>query len=233
MACPRCGAEDCADLTHRIPCEVFAHILSQLPTGSHELANMNRVSSDARAVVRAIRCADLATVSFPAPALQPEYFAPTGQFGIGFIVRAQIAPTIRQGCNCRCVEYRQFVKGYFKINGAIQQHSLPNGNNLDPERYFLDGPKNCRDVYGYRVTGNKYMLRTAYYSNEPSSDEARPNHDENGCYFFLSDYPHLSSRTTGERLEINLGFRGVFLDKCTNTVLIQQEWTVAGVHTVA
>ena len=124
-----------------------------------------------------------------------------------------------EGCdNCACGEYRQHVKGFFKSNGAAVTHALC-GTNLSSsyqEDCVRSGGRDFK--YGYR----NIRSDTSYFTPSQAT----------GCRFQGYDYPRIEG-TSGDALEIDLGFQGELVDACDgDRQLAVSEWTVKGTGTV-
>jgi len=143
--------------------------------------------------------------------------ASEGKFAAPFRMEASFAPS-GEGCDCHWGEYRQYVKGYLKTNGATYVHQL-HARTLDSsyqEDYWNQGGTWYH--YGYR----NQRFGTSYFDNP---DQAT------GCDFHGYDLPRISG-SSGDTLEINLGFKGQLIDtRDPAHPLASQEWTVSGTGT--
>lgn len=120
---------------------------------------------------------------------------------------------------CATGEYRQYVKGYFKLNGATVTHNLC-GTTLSSS-----WQEDC-GVFG----GNTYKY--GYHSIPFGNSRFTPNQAD-GCHFIGHDAPGFSNLVSGDRPEINLQFKGDLIDTGNgNNVLATSNWSVSGTSTV-
>jgi hypothetical protein len=143
-------------------------------------------------------------------------------FHAPFVMNADFETPIP--CNGICGEYRQFVSGFFSVNGTDLVHALC-GNSLSRTTEYED----CATIggttykYGYHSIG----FATSRFSNP---DQAT------GWTFRGSDAPgfNLTSFSSGDVLDYSLTFRGDLVDACdADRVLSTSTWTAGGSHTVA
>lgn len=125
---------------------------------------------------------------------------------------------------CRCLEYRQYVRGVAKINGGSVSNRFPlPGGHLGPQ--WQEDGRSLEDVlpgfspnYGHRDS----PLNSRNDAYVPSRDE--------GCRYNNYDTPgfRLPLRTwhPGDYLELYLSFRGDVLQ--ANRVLARRYWEVKG-----
>jgi hypothetical protein len=106
------------------------------------------------------------------------------------------------GCDCRCGEYRQFVKGYIKVNGRKQAKPLWGVATLEENVYHEDGDGTSR--YGHRSDPETSIDRFI------NPDRAR------GCSYRGRDMPGLAA-SPGTHLDMALTFKGQTYDVCQNT----------------
>jgi len=140
------------------------------------------------------------------------------KLGVEFDMIGEYSPT-EIPCNCSCGEYRQYVRGEFKKNGATVTHPLC-GTNLDPSNFQEDcARRGGTDYkYGYR----SIPFATSRFTNP---DQAT------GCTFEGFDYPGIRG-TSGDTLEVNLDFYAELVDTCRGATLAGADWSVAGAATV-
>jgi hypothetical protein len=136
-----------------------------------------------------------------------------------FDMVATFVPT-QAGCSSNCGEYRQYVRGQFTRNGAAVAHPLC-GSNLDPTAYQEDCANIGGTTYKYGYHANRFA--TSYFDNPDQAD---------GLTFHGHDGPGISG-SSGDKLSMQLDFRGQLVDACNaNQVLQTAEWSVAGSATV-
>jgi hypothetical protein len=114
-------------------------------------------------------------------------------------------------CDCRCGEYRQYVKGHIRINGRDQVKRLANGAVLEERVYHEDGDPN---PYGYRS------------STGSGNDQFLPDR-VSGCSYRGFDTPGIADIRTGTVLDVALTFKGQTYDVCRNTFGEIHEWSSA------
>jgi Domain of unknown function (DUF4157) len=142
------------------------------------------------------------------------------KLGAKFDMTGDFTPAVPECNNCACGEYRQYVKGAFKVNGTTHTHALC-GTNLSETTMQED----CA-----RVGGTDYKYG---YRNNPFPNSKFTNSDQTtGCRFEGHDEPGLSAGS-GAVLSVDLEFRGELIDTCDgNKVLASSTWTVKGTATV-
>lgn len=141
------------------------------------------------------------------------------KLGTPFVMEAEFSSVSTTG-NPAGGEYRQYVRGEFTRNGSTVTHPLC-GNNLSPTVFHED----CANVGG---TIYKYGYRSIRFGNSyfDNPDQAT------GSTFHGRDYPGITG-SSGDRLTINLDFRGELVDICRNDRVLQTaDWSVAGSATV-
>jgi hypothetical protein len=131
--------------------------------------------------------------------------------------------TTKVPCTCVSGEYRQFVRGFFKINGSALTHALCS-NTLSTTAWNED----CATIGG---TDYKYG-----YHSIPFATSKFTNPDQaTGCTFNGIDFPGIgtASLSSGDRLQIHLEFQGKLVDASSaDTVLVASSWIVDGSGTV-
>ncbi len=115
-------------------------------------------------------------------------------------------------CDCRCGEYRQYVKGRYISNGQPVAKPLWGGAYLEENVYHEDGDgKGHR--YGRRDDGE--------FENDVFDSPDRAS----GCSYKGRDFPSIDGR--GSYVDVLLEFKGQTVDVCTNTFGPIHEWKVA------
>jgi hypothetical protein len=143
----------------------------------------------------------------------------SGELGASFDMTGKFNATVIP-CNCSCGEYRQYVRGYFKNNGTAVSHDLC-ANKLDPTTWHED----CATIGG---TDYKYGYRAQAFATSKFTEPDQAG----GCKFLGKDYPRLGG-STGDKLEVNLEFKGELIDTCNgNKSLASSTWKVVGSATV-
>jgi hypothetical protein len=143
-------------------------------------------------------------------------------FNAPFVNTATFAHGI--GETCTPLEYRQYVKGVFKVNGVVKQHSLCGDDFLSPTTFKQDGCgpgptiKPCT-AYGHRACPAH------------SKDMYVPN-QSTGCGFYMEDEPGFTNISNGNRYELDLSFRGEIINTSTGSIVQTRTWTTKG-QTVA
>ncbi len=122
-------------------------------------------------------------------------------------------------CECRCGEYRQFVKGHFTVNGVTLTKPLFGGANLEDTVYHEDGDGTWRR-YGHRFEAG---FGTDVFNNP---DRAT------GCSYRGRDQPGVSG-PVGTVVDLSLTFKGQTFDGCNNTFGAIHEWTVSFAGSIA
>ncbi len=151
----------------------------------------------------------------------------SGIFGASFSMNSQVRGQGGLPGACvdgECGEYRQFVRGFFRVNGRDVVHRLCS-NTLNSTTFHED----CVTIGG---TNFKYG-----YHSIPFDTSQFTNPDQTtGCTFNGFDHPgfNLSSLNSGDRLEINLEFQGKVVDTCTfgHFTFDFASWKVEGSGTV-
>jgi hypothetical protein len=115
------------------------------------------------------------------------------------------------GCACYCCQFRQFVMGYFVVNGVAQPgRTLAYGNKLSKSVYREDGP----EPYGHRdlpgTAGDRYLTSQSdgcEYKGEDFTGVDVPLSAADGTSWYYEHY-----------------FRSVIIDTCTGSVEMVWEW---------
>ncbi len=121
--------------------------------------------------------------------------------------------------DCMCCEYRQYIRGRFRIRGrdgtwVTLNHLLRFGIPLSPDHFYEDGFPNG-DAYGYRKFNG-------------CSDAFLPPPRLTGFQYRGTDFPGIGGLNPGEAYDIVLHFRGEIVDTCAqNRVLQSSDWTVS------
>jgi hypothetical protein len=145
-----------------------------------------------------------------------------GAFAAPFTMSADFDTPIP--CNGVCGEYRQFVSGFFQMNGVDLVHPLC-GNSLSRTTEYEDcltsGGTNYK--YGYHSLG----FATSRFSN-PDQATGWSYRGEDAPGFVLATIP------SGSVLNMSLSFRGELVDACDRDRRLQPSttWTTGGTYTV-
>lgn len=125
-------------------------------------------------------------------------------------------------------EYRQYVRGYFKVDGHKLTHILCGTVELDEVVYHEDGcgPGHGCTAYGHRTCPNQ--------RGPHAITEYMPSRKKGPDYTML-DTPGLGTANPkpGRVIEFHLEFRGVLLDVRTGKELAAEEWSAGGSHRFA
>ncbi len=137
-------------------------------------------------------------------------------------INAPFAMTARFRDNCACCEFRQYVKGEFKLKGKKVPKLLEPGVLLDKNIFREDGfgavvPAGANPHYGHRDD-----------PNNPVGDRyLNPANRATGCNYAGTDAPGWYNVKNGTAYSIDLTFRGQILDTCNQVTLLPiHEWTV-------
>jgi hypothetical protein len=115
------------------------------------------------------------------------------------------------GCACCCGEYRQFVKGFVKVNGTKQTKALFKGKLLS-EKDWTEDSDDKNHPYGHRDLA------------EAVNDKFIPDR-KSGCLYRGFDTPGIADpAVAGKRVEMVLEFRGQAFDRCHDTARSEQQW---------
>jgi hypothetical protein len=145
----------------------------------------------------------------------------SGKFGASFNMNAQFTTPIP--CTCVSGEYRQFVRGFFKVNGVAQTHALCS-NTMDTSTWNED----CATIGG---TDYKYGYHSIPFATSKFTDPDQAT----GCTFNGFDFPgfKFSAFSSGDKLEMHLEFQGKLVDASSGDAqLAASSWTVEGSTTV-
>ncbi|KAA3606763.1 MAG: hypothetical protein DWQ01_17250 [Planctomycetota bacterium] len=134
--------------------------------------------------------------------------------GQEFLMEARFGAT-----NPECCEYRQYLKGEFKVGGTVLTHNLPGGKKLEKNKYHEDGIRGAtpptNEHYGHRSEGDQDT--TDVYSNP---DRAT------GKNYDGYDFPGITG-TPPFTYSIDLVFKGEIIDVCKcNKVVKSSTWKV-------
>lgn len=123
---------------------------------------------------------------------------------------------------CQCCEYRQYVKGQFKLNGVAVAHVLEPGVLLNLNNFNEDGFGNVVPV------GNNQHYGHRGEANNPVGDRyANPPKRDKGCSYDGWDSPGWYNLDPGDTYVIALDFRGDIIDVCNiNSVVRRKNWAV-------
>jgi len=119
--------------------------------------------------------------------------------------------------NCCCCWYKQEIKGYVHVRRRGTNYwedvgiRLFGGGSLDPDNYQQDSTPSFPG-YGHR------------YGRINIPDDQYLPRRRNGCWYHAGDMPSVRNLSLGDRVVINLWFRGAVIDMCTGQIKWQQEW---------
>jgi hypothetical protein len=144
----------------------------------------------------------------------------TGAMGLQGVVHDYFKMTIdwddtKLECNCGCGEYRQFVKGYVRVNGRRQIKKLYGGATLEENVYHEDTGDDGRP-YGHRE-GTNSSIDKFIDPVEKVSTRATT------CSYRGSDTPGLEG-LSGVHLDMHLVFKGQVYDRCKKSFGKINEW---------
>jgi len=128
-------------------------------------------------------------------------------------------------CCCACCEYRQYVKGEFKLGGVVQDHMLP-GGKLKKAAFQEDGVPAPTGLPGYAAG------QPAFYGHRADAGFANDVYDTpnraTGCKYKGKDAPGIRGyRGPAAKFEAHLEFRGQIIDTCNkNAVRKTADWKV-------
>lgn len=134
---------------------------------------------------------------------------------------------------CAVGEYRQYVRGEFRVNGVVKSHLLADprggpaptmlpapsgpfaGDNFQEDGADLPGPPRVILQYGHRIDtpGNTFT------NNLFTPDRLT------GCTYRGKDQPGRGG-FTGQRVSVNLDFRGQAVDAASGDILDTATWSV-------
>lgn len=145
-----------------------------------------------------------------------------GKLGAAFDMKAQFTADSK---DCSKGEYRQYVKGQFKVNDSVIAHRLCDSTMLEVGTFHEDGcgpsgsnPGPCT-AYGHRDCPDHPYDK---YSPDPRST---------GCTFAGWDEPGVSGNP-GDKLEVDLSFSAYLVNVDTSETLATASWTVKGSATL-
>jgi hypothetical protein len=146
--------------------------------------------------------------------------------GQGFIIRASFSSTGYPSL-CGCAEYRQFVRGSFIRNGKRSEFPLPNpaGGDSVP---LLPRPVPGAADDNFREDGNENNGILFYGHRDAPADRTTLYRADqrSGCRFEGIDSPLLNG-DLGDRLEVDLDFRGVIIDVAAGgEIIAEKRWCV-------
>jgi Domain of unknown function (DUF4157) len=114
-------------------------------------------------------------------------------------------------CACCCGEYRQFVRGFIKINGTKQTKKLFNGKSLSETDWNEDSDE-ANHAYGHRDL------------SEEVNDKFIPDR-KSGCLYRGFDTPGIDDpAVAGKHVEMVLEFKGQTFDRCQKTFGPENLW---------
>ncbi|KRR23330.1 hypothetical protein CQ14_32435 [Bradyrhizobium lablabi] len=121
------------------------------------------------------------------------------------------------GGTCTPGEYRQLVKGTFKVNGTTLDHVLCGQVKLQPNVLNEDGcPSGSCTAYGHRACPQDPI------------DQYLPQRGD-GCDFMMYDAPGFSNISKGKTYSVDLSFEGRLINTAPGgTILISKTWTTTG-----
>ncbi len=122
-------------------------------------------------------------------------------------------------CRCRCCEYRQEIRGFFKINDVDQKI---NGRVLHQDDWREDRTQAepAGRAYGHRLEG----------ANIPADQYIAPPNREEGCKYEGSDSPGVDPIVVTAKtiIEGNLEFKGYIIDVCREGYTIDEKlWDIS------
>ncbi len=156
----------------------------------------------------------------PSPSRVHRLFAVVGRF------EASAYPA-----DCRCGEYRQFVRGTYSRNSQLQKQPLGNPQG-GPPLTLLPRPAQGAAFDNFQedslqrsgsLTNLRYGHRDELPGNVDLSDRYLPDRPT-GCEYRGFDAPFLEGQA-GETYSFDLDFRGVLVDVCNgNEEMVRKEW---------
>lgn len=135
----------------------------------------------------------VATISQPDVVLDPTT-------GLTDVIRDAwfIAYFRHNGC-CNCCEFRQYVRGYFEVNGVAIAPPVPNFNFL----FWNEDQDDAGGMYGHRSQ-----------AGDPG-DRYVPD-QRNGCIYLGRDAPGLYGLSSGDNYFVYCEFADVIIDTCND-----------------
>ena len=236
MPCPRCGKDGCLDPSHQLKPETAQHI-SETPQPSSSVSQQsnnndsnnndsNNNSNNNEVIVANQTVSGEFLDGTPNGDYEAIWNPDRRRLHFPFIVQVQFFPYGEGNGDLRQGQYRQYVRGVFRINGEIQVHSLPLGNSLSSSEYQIDGPKHSRCYYGQREWSGE-MRDSNIYCADLSARKTKYSFNVNGAFFQASDDPAIEGEP-GQVIEIDLEFIGVITDMGTEKTLAKRKWRVRG-----
>jgi hypothetical protein len=165
-----------------------------------------------------------AFTEIPAGNKKPEFYNGNKHFGSKFAMNATFSPDqvdhAQDGYHT--VEYRQYIKGYFKAGSEYLTHKLSETDTMEKDTWHEDGNSpNGYAPYGHRFNN---LARSAYNKYTDNAE---------GSIFEAEDKPSIPVNK-GEKVEMCLDFKGelVETDAKSNIVgnnpLESKTWSVKG-----
>ena len=130
------------------------------------------------------------------------------------------------GGTCGNCEYRQYIKGYFDVNGIRLTHMLPGAANpptyqpgraMSATTYLEDG------LSPYPGFGPHYGHRNEIGA---ADDVYQSPNRATGCQYRGTDFPGISGLRSGDTYDIHLDFKGEAINTAEGTTLRSTTWTV-------
>jgi hypothetical protein len=139
--------------------------------------------------------------------------------GIKFTAPFTTKATFTAGIGETCApgEYRQYVKGTFKVNGMVLDHVLCGSVKLSTSVYLEDGcPSGSCTAYGHRSCP------------QDQYDQYLPQRPD-GCQFSMYDAPGFTNISTPGNYSLDLSFQGKLINTASGgAVLVSGIWTTTG-----
>ena len=220
-------AEDCLDPSHILPTAVFQHALSFLPPR----ANVPQVSKAWNTahwdmLRRGAYPLGPRFLECPTGDLNPGWFEPMKRFHCGFKVKVDFGQFPKE--KLLTLQYRQYVRGQFLLNGKPVPHKLTKNSMLSKHEYQFDGPKGG-DPYGLRSTRDRELQRASTYTH---SFSGRPFYAEDGPLLIVLDDPGIQGEQ-GDTIALDLEFVGQIVAFGDPMIVIARKtWTVKGTYQV-
>jgi hypothetical protein len=126
---------------------------------------------------------------------------------------------------CECCEYRQHVKGELKRGGRAVEFPLGPGDKLEKDTYHEDCVRreptaDYNRCYGHRADRGNDITKTFDTYKNPATRAT-------GCDYEGTDTPGISRTAPGQKVRINVTFKGEIIDVCDgNKVKKSNTWTV-------
>ena len=111
-------------------------------------------------------------------------------------------------CKCKCCEYRQYVRGYFKYDGRKLRHMLPSGQ-MSETVWKEDG-----------ITNPPPGPHFGHRDEVGAADDRYLPGRADGCKYRGTDFPGLTG-SPGKRFEIKLEFKGEIIDVCNGHKVVK------------